>query len=359
MSNSLTLQQILKVVIDNENATDLHIVTGSAPVVRIGKRILRIKSPDLTSEDTKRLCYSILTDKQKAKFEETKELDFSFGVKNSARFRGNLFYQKGAVSGTFRRIPYQIPKFEKLGLPPSVSNFTNSINGLILITGPTGSGKTTTIASLIDKINSEHKGHIITIEDPIEYIHEHKQCIINQRELGADTWSYQSGVKHLLRQDPDYCLIGELRDLETIEEALRLSETGHLVFATLHTNSAIQTVSRIVTVFPSEQQNKVRVQISFILVGVVAQQLLPGKNGGLELAYEVLVPTPAIRNLIRENKLHQIYSNMQMGQSKTGMQTMNQSLLNLILKRKVEIRDAFASSPDPEELDQLLKKAGL
>ncbi len=355
---NLTLQQILKVVIDKEHATDLHIVTGSAPIVRIGGQILRIKAPKLTSEDTKRLCYSVLTDKQKARFEETKELDFSFGWKQTARFRGNLFYQKGAVSGAFRRVPYKIPNFEQLGLSSSVANFTNAPNGLILVTGPTGSGKSTTLASLIDKVNAEHRSHIITIEDPIEYIHHHKQSIVSQREVGPDTWSYQNSTKHLLRQDPNYCLIGELRDLETIEQALRLAETGHLVLTTLHTNSAVQTVSRLVTVFPSEQQNRVRVQMSFILVGIISQQLLPGKSGGLELAYEVLVPTPAIRNLIREDKLHQVYSNMQVGQAKTGMQTMNQSLLNLILKRKVELKEAFKHSPDPEELDRLIKKAG-
>lgn len=354
----ITIQHLLKAVID-KNATDLHITAGHSPSLRVNGHIVRVKMDALTPDESKQMCYSLLTDTQKANFEETKELDFSFGIKGLARFRGNMFYQRGHVAAAFRRIPIKIPRLEDLGLPQVVMSLLDATSGLILVTGPTGSGKTTTIASMIDRVNETKNGHIVTIEDPIEYLHEPKNCVINQREVGPDTWSFRSAVKHVLRQDPDYCLIGEMRDLDTIEEAMRVSETGHLVFATLHTSSAIQTINRIVTMFPGDQQDRVRILLSFILQGVVTQRLLPGVDGGLVCAAEVLIPTPGVRNLIRENKLHQVYGVMQMGQNKTGMVTLNQSLMSLLLKRKIDMRVAFESSPDPEELDALLKKAGV
>ncbi len=354
----LSMHHLLKAVLE-KNATDLHLVVGSPPVLRVNGEIIKVKSELLAPDEAKQLCYSILTDTQKATFEETKELDFSFGIKGLARFRGNLFYQKGQISGAFRRIPFHIPKLSELGVPEVVASLLDCNNGLILVTGPTGSGKSTTLAAMIDRLNETKHGHIITIEDPVEYIHESKNCIVNQREVGPDTWSFRAAVQHVLRQDPDYCLIGELRDLDTIEEALRVSETGHLAFATLHTNSAIQTISRLVAVFPAEQQERIRMLLSFVLQGVVSQQLLPGIDGSLVCAAEILIPTPGIKNLIRENKMHQVLGQMQMGQNKTGMITMNQSIMNLLLKRKIDISVAFGASPDPEELDSMLKKAGI
>lgn len=354
----ISLHQLLKAAV-KQNASDLHIVAGSPPVLRVDNKIVRVKSSELSAEDTRKLCYSILTDSQKSKFEANKELDFSFGVKHMARFRVNIFFQRGAVSGVFRRIPYEIPNIDNLGLPSVVSELVNQPNGLILVTGPTGSGKSTTLAAIIDKVNRERRGHIITLEDPIEYIHSHKNCIVNQREVGVDTSSYKSALKYVLRQNPDVCLMGELRDLETIEAALIVAETGHLVFGTLHTNSAIQTINRLVSVFPPEQQDRIRVQLSFTLAAVISQRLVPTPNGGLVVACEVLVMNPNIRNLIRENKLHQIYSMMQLGQEKSGMQTMNQSLLKLLLKRKIDIRNAFEITQDPDELDKMLKQAGI
>lgn len=354
----ISLQQLLKATV-KQGASDLHLVAGSPPVLRVDGRIVRVKTRDFTGDEIKKLCFSVLTDAQKGRFEEDKELDFSFGIKSMARFRANLFYQRGVVSGVFRRIPLEIPELSMLGLPRGVEDLTNFPNGLILVTGPTGSGKTTTIAALIDKINKERRGHIITLEDPIEYVHAHKSCIVNQREVGSDTVSYKKALKYVLRQDPDVCLLGELRDLDTIEAALTTAETGHLVFATLHTNSAAQTISRIVSVFPSEQQERVRVQLSFVLNAVFCQQLVPSTKGGQVAASELLVLSPNIRNLIREDKLHQVYGMMQVGQEKTGMVTMNQSLLQLVLKRKIDVRNAFMASPDPDELDKLLKKAGI
>lgn len=354
----ITLQQLLKAMIV-ENASDLHITKGAPPVLRVNGKMIRVKSPSLDRNQTKELCYSILTDSQKSQFEEAKELDLSFGVKSLARFRGNLFYQKGAVGGTFRRIPFEIPKLKELGLPPIVADLTSKKNGLVLVTGPTGSGKSTTIASMVDKINNEEFGHIVTVEDPVEYLHEHKNCLVNQREIGPDTDNFKMALKYLLRQDPDYVVIGELRELETIETALVVGETGHLVFGTLHTNSAVQTMSRIVSVFSGEQQDRIRTLLSFVLQGVICQELLPAVDGGRVLATEILIPNPAIRNLIRENKIHQVYSQMQVGQASTGMMTMNQSLMGLLLRRRISMKVAFEASPDPEELDKMLKKSGL
>ncbi len=354
----ITLHQLLKAAV-KQGASDLHIVAGSPPVLRVEGKIIRVRSADLTPDQTRQICYSILTDAQRSRFEATKELDFSFGIKSMARFRANLFFQKGSVSGVFRRISMDIPDIDALGLPSIVKELVNYPSGLVLVTGPTGSGKSTTIAALIDKINRETRGHIITLEDPIEYIHPHKSSIVNQREVGVDTVSYRSALKHVLRQDPDVCMMGELRDLETIDAAMNICETGHLVFATLHTNSAISTISRIVNVFPAEQQERVRTQLSLTLNAVISQRLIPGIKGGVVPAMEILILSPSIRNLIREDKLHQVYGMMQVGQDKSGMITLNQSLVQLVLKRKIDIRSAFMNSLDPEELDKLLKAAGV
>lgn len=354
----INLLQLLKFAVD-QGASDLHCVVGSQPALRVNGKIIRVKSEPLSKEDTRKLAYSVLSDVQKSKFEESRELDFSFDVKGLARFRANYFFQRGAVSTVFRRVPTNIPKFTELSIPQSVADLTKLTNGLILVTGPTGSGKSTTIASLIDKINEEQHGHIVTFEDPIEFVHQHKNCIVNQREIGVDTEGYRTALRYLLRQDPDYCLIGELRDLDTIETALTVAETGHLVFGTLHTNSAVQTLNRIVNVFPSDQQERVRVLLSFVLQGVVCQQLLPCLQGGRVAALEFLLLTPGIRNLIREGKIHQIPGMMQVGQDRSGMVTMNQSLLHLLMRRKIDLKSAFEASPEPEQLDSMLKKAGI
>lgn len=354
----ITLLQLLKFATD-QGASDLHVVAGSQPALRVNGRIVRVKSEPLTKEVTRKLCYSVLSDAQKSRLEETKELDFSFDVKNLARFRANYFFQRNAVSGVFRRVPVAIPKFADLGLPSAMGDLTNLPYGLVLVTGPTGSGKSTTIASLIDKINTERFGHIVTLEDPIEFIHQHKNCIVNQREIGTDTAAYKTALKYLLRQDPDYCLLGEMRDLDTIEAALTIAETGHLVFATVHTNSAVSTINRLVSVFPSEQQERIRVMLSFSLQAVISQRLIPSLQGGRIAAVEFMMMSTNIRNLIRENKLHQVQSMIQVGQEKSGMVTMNQSLLHLLMRRKIDMKTAFSASNDPDQLDQLLKKAGL
>jgi twitching motility protein PilT len=349
-----SLHQLLKVMVE-QRASDLHITTGSAPQLRIDGSLVPLKTDALGPVETKQLCYSILTDAQKHVFEEENELDLSFGVKGLARFRANIFLQRGAVSGAFRVIPFEILSIEDLGLPKSVGEFGNKPRGLVLVTGPTGSGKSTTIASIIDKINRERHEHILTIEDPIEYLHAHKSCIVNQREVGSDTNSFKRSLKYVLRQDPDVILVGEMRDLETIEAALVVAETGHLVLASLHTNSSVQTISRILDVFPPNQQAQVRTQLSMNLEGVISQTLLPRKGGkGRVLAVEVMVPNAAIRNLIREDKIHQIYSQMQMGQSTFGMQTMNQSLAYLVQRGIVSMEDALNRSSDQEELRQLM-----
>jgi twitching motility protein PilT len=311
--------------------------------------------PPLKPAETKQLVYSVLTDAQKHKFEENWELDLSFGVEGLSRFRANVFLQRGAVAAAFRTIPNRILSFEELGLPPVVAELANKPRGLVLVTGPTGSGKSTTLASLIDKINNERHVHVVTIEDPIEFVHQHKKAVINQRELDADTKSFRNALKYILRQDPDVVLIGEMRDLETIESALVIAETGHLAFATLHTNSCVQTINRIVDVFPAHQQPQVRAQLSFVLEGVLSQQLLPRADGkGRVLALEIMIPNAAIRNLIREDKIHQIYSQMQVGQAKFGMQTMNQSLASLYQRRLITLEEALSRSSDPEELRNML-----
>jgi twitching motility protein PilT len=354
----ISLLQLLKFAAD-QGASDLHLVAGCQPALRVNGRIVRVKTDAMTKEVTRKLCYSVLSDAQKSRFEEAHELDFSFDVKNLARFRANYFFQKNSVSGVFRRVPVNIPKFQDLGLPQAITDLTNLPHGLVLVTGPTGSGKSTTLASMIDKINTERFGHIITLEDPIEFLHTHKNCIVNQREVGSDTSAYKTAMKYLLRQDPDVCLLGEMRDLETIEAALTTAETGHLVFATLHTNSAVQTINRIVSVFPGEQQERIRVLLSFVLQAVISQRLVPSLQGGRVAAIEFLQMTPSVRHLIRDDKLHQIPGMMQVGQDKSGMMTMNQSLLNLVLKRRIDVKSAFSISPEPEQLDQMMKKAGI
>jgi len=350
------MHQLLKTMIE-KGASDLHITTGSPPQLRIDGKLHPLKMPPLASQETKQLCYSVLTDAQKHRFEETNELDLSFSVQKLSRFRGNVFVQRGNVAGAFRAIPFKILTFEELGVPPIVAELAKKPRGLILVTGPTGSGKSTTLASIIDTINRERNEHIVTIEDPIEYLHPHKGCIVNQREIGSDTESFKAALKYILRQDPDIVLIGELRDLETIEAALTVAETGHLAFATLHTNSAIQTINRIVDVFPPYQQSQIRQQLSFVLEAVMCQTLLPRANGpGRALALEVMIPNTAIRALMRDDKIHQIYSSMQMGQGKSGMQTMNQCLATLVTRRHVDIEVAKGRSPDVEELQALINK---
>jgi twitching motility protein PilT len=348
-----SLHELLKVTVEN-GASDLHITAGAPPMLRIDGKLVPTKHPPLTPVETKDLCYSVLTDTQKHRFEENWELDFSFGVKGLGRFRGNVYTQRGAVAGAFRLIPFRIRSLQELGLPPVVSDLIRKPRGLILVTGPTGSGKTTTLAAMIDQINQERHEHIVTIEDPIEYVFEHKNCMVNQREVGTDTKSFNSALKSVLREDPDVILIGEMRDLETIKIALILSETGHLTLATLHTNTAVQTINRIIDVFPPHEQSQIRAQLSFVLEGILCQTLIPKIGGGRVLAVEVLVPNPAIRNLIREDKVHQIYSQQQIGQEKWRMQTLNQSLADLYLKKLITYEDAIAKSQEPDELRKML-----
>jgi twitching motility protein PilT len=337
--------------------SDLHITTNSPPMVRVHGSLRPLEYPEMTPAETKQLAYSVLTDAQKHRFEEHLELDFSFGIKGLSRFRANLFNQRGAVGAVFRSIPYEIKSFEELGLPRVIEKLCEKPRGLILVTGPTGSGKSTTLAAMLDKINRERHEHMITVEDPIEYLHSHKSCIVNQREVHADTHSFANALRAALRQDPDVVLIGEMRDLETTETALRIAETGHLTFATLHTNSAASSINRIIDIFPSGQQAQIRTQLSMVLEGIVTQSLLPKMNGqGRVLAMEILVPNAAIRNLIREDKIHQIYSMMQTGQEKYGMQTFNQTLAGLYFKKHISLDLAMARSSNPEELQDLINR---
>jgi twitching motility protein PilT len=358
MALKINLHQLLRAMIE-KGASDMHITTGAPPLLRIDGHVVPLKLDQLTPVETKQICYSILTEEQKIEFEKRKELDLSFGVKNLSRYRANIFMQRGAVSGAFRAIPFKILSFDELGLPPVVAELSARPRGLILVTGPTGSGKSTTLASIIDKINSEKRLHIMTIEDPIEYLHPHKRSIVNQREIGADTYSFKDALKYVLRQDPDVVLVGEMRDLETIEAALTIAETGHLVFATLHTNSAVQSINRVIDVFPPHQQAQVRAQLSFVLEGVCSQLLLPRSGSpGRVLSMEVMIPNSAIRNLIREDKVHQIYSQMQVGQGKHGMQTMNQSLFSLYARRLITLQEALGRSNDMEELRSMIENKG-
>ena len=353
-----SLHELLKEMV-KRGASDLHITIGSPPQFRINGTLVPMDGAPLNPNDTKQLCYSILTESQKHRFEEENELDLSFGVKGLSRFRSNIFLQRGAPAAAFRLIPYKIMSFDELGLPPIVDELVRKPRGLILVTGPTGCGKSTTLASMLNKVNEERHEHVVTIEDPIEYLHKHKGCLVNQREIGADTKSFKNALKYILRQDPDVVLIGEMRDLETIESALTIAETGHLAFATLHTNSCVQTINRVIDVFPPYQQPQVRAQLSFVLEGVMCQSLIPKLSGdGRVLALEIMIPNPAIRNLIREDKIHQIYSQMQVGQAKFGMQTMNQSLSSLYLRRMISFEDAIGRSSDPDEFRQIAGQGG-
>ena len=352
----LNLRQLLEEM-PTRRASDLHLTAGVPPEFRIDGSLVPAEGLEpMTPETTTQLAYSVMSDEQRKKFEITHELDFSFGIKNLARFRSNVFLQRGVVAMAIRQIPHEILALEKLGLPPIVRDFTNRKHGLVLVTGPTGSGKSTTLASMVDRINQSRPCHIMTIEDPIEYVHHHRKSIVNQREVGADTASFVAALKYVLRQDPDIILIGEMRDVETIEAAVTIAETGHLVFATLHTNSAYEAVNRIVDVFPSDRRQQILTQLAFTLEGVVAQQLIPRSKGtGRVMVAEVLVCTPAIKAVIREGKTHQIYSLMQAGQ-KFGSQTMNQALMTAVLDKALSPDDAMAFSSDRLELEGMLGK---
>jgi twitching motility protein PilT len=351
----MTLPELLKKTVDLDGS-DLHLATNSPPQVRVHGKLQRLELADLSPADTKQLAYSVLTDAQKKRFEEELELDFSFGIRGLARFRCNLFNQRGAVGAVYRLIPEKIRSFHDLGLPSVIATLAERPRGLVLVTGPTGSGKSTTLAAMIDKINIERSEHILTIEDPIEYIHPHKSCLVNQREVHSDTNGFAVALRAALREDPDVVLIGEMRDLETIESALRIAETGHLTFATLHTNSAAQTINRIIDAFPAHQQGQIRTQLSLVLEGIVCQALLPKIGGGRVVSLEILVPTPAIRNLIREDKVHQIYSAMQTGQEKVGMQTANQSLATLYMNRQITLETALAATSHKDELQEMIAR---
>ncbi len=351
---SFNLRALLEEMIEKD-ASDLHITAGERPKLRVDGDIVNSSVEELlTPKDTLQLAYSVLTENQKKRFETEDELDFSFGIQNLARFRGNCFKQRGCVAMVIRMIPFNVRTFQDLGLPPVVAKLAERPRGLILVTGPTGSGKSTTLAAIIDKINKERKGHIITVEDPIEFIHRHHSCIVNQREVGTDTKSFSSALKYALREDPDVILVGEMRDLDTISSALTIAETGHLALATLHTNSAAESINRIIDVFPSNQQAQVRAQLAFVLEGVLTQTLLQKARGrGRCMASEIMVATPAIRALIRDDKIHQIYSSMQSGK-KFGMQTMNDSLYQLYISREVTQDECLRVSSDPNEFLRMI-----
>jgi len=352
-----TLNQLLKEMVA-QGGSDLHVTTNSPPQIRVHGHLKPLDgvSP-MTPSETKQLCYSILTDNQKHRLEEDLEIDLSFGIKGLARFRANIFHQRGAIAGVFRQIPFEIKGFKELSLPTIVEKLCEKPRGLILVTGPTGSGKSTTLAAMLDKINRERAEHMITIEDPVEFLHSHKKCLVNQREIHADTHGFSNALRSALRQDPDVVLIGEMRDLETIESALRIAETGHLTFATLHTNSAAQSINRVIDVFPAHQQGQIRAQLSMVLEGILCQALLPKADGkGRVMAMEILIPTSAIRNLIREDKVHQIYGMMQAGQAKHEMQTFNQSLALLYFKRHITLETALMRSSLPDELQEIIAR---
>jgi len=338
----------------SKGASDLHLTAGLPPQLRVDGNMASSEHPVLSADETRRLAYSILNDEQKKRFENDRELDLSFGVQGISRFRANVFQQRGVTAMAIRQIPYEIRTFEQLGLPGICRDLITKTNGLVLVTGPTGSGKSTTLATMVDTINTTRNGHIITIEDPIEFVHQHKNCIINQREVNSDTHSFPAALKYVLRQDPDVILIGEMRDRETISAALTIAETGHLAMATLHTNSTFESINRIVDVFPPEQQNQVRSQLAFSLSGVITQQLIPkARGGGRVLALEIMVCTPGIKAMIRDNKTHQIYGLMQAGQ-KHGMQTMNQSLYHAVINKWITPEQALGRSSDIQELEQML-----
>ena len=340
-------------------ASDLHLKVGAFPVMRIGGELHPVENaPRLKPEDTLDMAFSMMSNRQKQRFKEVSEVDIGYGVSGLGRFRANIFQQRGTVSIVLRVIPDHTKSTAQLGLPPVIDRIAEERRGLILVTGATGSGKSTTLAAMIDKINVDDHGHIVTLEDPVEFLHEHKNCIVNQREIGADTQSFKKALKSILRQDPDSVLIGELRDLETIEAALTIAETGHLVFGTLHTNGCVSTINRIIDAFPAYQQPQIRAQLSLVLEGVLSQSLVPKAGGGRAMCLEVMVPTPAIRNLVREDKIHQIYSQMQLGQAKFGMQTANQALYALVSKKQVSMELALEYSSDPEELRNMIMAGG-
>ena len=350
-----TLPELLHQMVAMEGS-DLHIATNTPPQVRVHGHLQRLDGPELAPADTKALTYGVLTDAQKKRFEETLELDFSFGIKGLARFRCNMFNQRGAVGAVYRVIPEKIRSFQDLGLPAVLATLAERPRGPVLVTGPTGSGKSTTLAAMLDKINAERHDHILTIEDPIEFVHQHKGCLVNQREVHSDTQSFSNALRAALREDPDIVLIGEMRDLETVESALKIAETGHLTFGTLLTNSTSQSINRIIDIFPAGQQGQIRTQLSLVLEGIVCQALLPKIGGGRVAALEIMIPTPAIRNLIREDKIHQIYSAMQTGQEKVGMQTMNQCLATLHQRKQITLETALAASSNRDELQDLINR---
>jgi twitching motility protein PilT len=350
----VSLRELLEQMV-RMGASDLHLTAGSPPVVRVDGKLQRMPYDMLTSEETKKIAYSMLNEKQKLKFEQNWELDFSFGIESMSRFRANIFMQRGNAAVALRQIPYEIRSFDQLGLPKVIADFAKLPRGLVLVTGPTGSGKSTTLAAVIDKINKERPVHIITVEDPIEYLHRHQLALINQREVYSDTPSFASALKYALREDPDVVLVGEMRDLETIEAALSISETGHLAFATLHTNSCAETINRIVDVFPTNQQEQIRVTLSFVLQAVVSQGLIPKIGGGRVMAMEIMIATPAVRAIIRDDKIHQLYSMIQSGQ-KFGMKTMNQSLAELYQTGKISVNDAMGTSGNQQELTEMLSR---
>src|SRR6202158_4018522 len=351
-----SLPDLLKTVVEMDGSA-LHIATNTPPQIRVNGHLQRLQGPDMQPAETKQLVYSVLTDAQEKRFEEAMGLDFSFGIRGLARFRCTVSNQRGAVGAVYRLIPEKVRTFGELGLPAVVATLSDRPRGLVLVTGPTGSGKSTTLAAMLDKVNSERHDHILTIEDPIEYIHQHKNCLVNQREVHSDTASFSNALRAALREDPDIVLIGEMRDLETIESALRIAETGHLTFATLHTNSAAQTINRIIDIFPSGQQSQIRTQLSLVLEGIVCQALLPRADGkGRVCSLEIMVPTPAIRNLIRDDKVHQIYGSMQAGQEKLGMQTANQSLASLYMNRSITLEAALTASSLKDELQDMISR---
>jgi len=352
----VTLSDLLKKMLEMQGS-DLHITTQSPPQVRVHGHLHPLDLPPLTPAETKQLAYSVLTDAQKHRFEEHLELDFSFGIKGLARFRGNLFNQRGACGAVFRVIPFEIKTVDQLGLPSVVAKLCEKPRGLVLVTGPTGSGKSTTLAAMLDLINNDRHEHMITIEDPIEFVHQHKNCLVNQREVGSDTQSFPNALRAALREDPDVVLIGEMRDLETVESALRIAETGHLTFGTLHTNSCSSTINRIIDIFPAHQQPQIRAQLSLVLEGVLCQALMPRADGqGRVMVMEIMIPNSAIRNLIREDKIHQVYGAMQVGQEKSGMQTFNQALANSFFKRQIKLEQALGASSNADELQEMINR---